>query len=110
MLGSSQSDSTAFPSLLDTYATRLLAEPLSFCNLLLLRVAVRRHPSIDVFQTDDIILIELTEGYLKYSDCFVSDGREPVCRPTRNDDSLPPFWPENPTLHLDLGSGIEDHP
>src|SRR3712207_681620 len=29
ILGSSQSDSTAFPSLLDTYATRLLAEPLS---------------------------------------------------------------------------------
>jgi hypothetical protein len=28
ILGSSQSDSTAFPSSLDTYATRLLAEPL----------------------------------------------------------------------------------
>jgi hypothetical protein len=27
-LGSSQSDSTAFPLFLDTYATRLLAEPL----------------------------------------------------------------------------------
>jgi hypothetical protein len=27
--GNSQSDSTPFPSLLDTYATRLLAEPLS---------------------------------------------------------------------------------
>ena len=29
ILGSSQSDSTAFPSFLDTYATRLLAEPLN---------------------------------------------------------------------------------
>src|SRR5215210_5339398 len=29
ILGSSQSDSTALPSFLDTYATRLLAEPLS---------------------------------------------------------------------------------
>src|SRR5215211_2996097 len=29
VLGSSQSDSTAFSSLLDTYATRLLTEPLS---------------------------------------------------------------------------------
>jgi hypothetical protein len=28
VLGSSQSDSTAFSSLLDTYATRLLTEPL----------------------------------------------------------------------------------
>src|SRR5215217_4206344 len=34
ILGSSQSDSTAFPSFLDTYATRLLAEPLRrlMCN------------------------------------------------------------------------------
>jgi|SRR5215216_115598 len=29
ILGSSQSDPTPFPSFLDTYATRLLAEPLS---------------------------------------------------------------------------------
>src|SRR5215218_5710671 len=28
LLGNSKSDSTAFPSFLDTYATRLLAEPL----------------------------------------------------------------------------------
>ena len=87
-----------------------LAYPLSFCNLLPLSVAVRVHPSVDVFQTDDVILIELTEGHLKYSDRFVSDGREPVCRPTGNDDSLPTFGPENPTSHLDLSSGIEDHP
>jgi hypothetical protein len=32
ILGSSQSDSTAFPSFLDTYATRLLAEALSPCH------------------------------------------------------------------------------
>ena len=34
ILSSSQSDSTALPSFLDTYATRLLAEPLSPPNTL----------------------------------------------------------------------------
>ena len=33
ILGSYQSDSTAFPLFLDTYATRLLARPLSRANL-----------------------------------------------------------------------------
>jgi hypothetical protein len=32
ILGKSQSDSTAFPAFLDTYSTRLLAEPLSTCR------------------------------------------------------------------------------
>jgi hypothetical protein len=33
ILGSSNSDSTAFPSSLDTYATRLLTEPLKGCSV-----------------------------------------------------------------------------
>src|SRR5215218_4975625 len=53
LLGNSKSDSTAFPSFLDTYATRLLAEPLSlrfnhegFCDVLYLH---RKPHAVTVF-------------------------------------------------------------
>src|SRR5215204_663748 len=42
LLGNSKSDSTAFPSFLDTYATRLLAEPLS--SLLLSSISSLNSP------------------------------------------------------------------
>src|SRR5215204_1224838 len=44
ILGSSQSDSTAFPSSLDTYATRLLTEPLSSAAVSALERGQRKHP------------------------------------------------------------------
>ncbi len=43
VLGSSQSDSTAFSSLLDTYATRLLTEPL---NIRCIRTPAEKPPVI----------------------------------------------------------------
>src|SRR5215210_5063808 len=72
--------------------------------------ASRTHTTVGVFEADDVVLVELTEGDLEDSHRSLAFTGEPVGRLSRDEELLSDLWMEHFLPEFNLRAGIEDDP